>query len=467
MKNLKKFVLTGIVGAISATSFGQFTLSGEYRPRAEYRHGYKSVADTNQKNAFFIDQRTRLNLDYVVSDYQFYLSVQDIRTWGANSQLNVSDGFMSVHEAWAKVNLNTNWGIKLGRQEIKYDDHRIFGNVGWAQQARSHDAALIQFKNDKSKLDIGFAFNQDKPQMKTTDYTVGSSYRDMQYAWFNTKLSEKITMSLLAMNIGQQVDVLDVNANTHKSMQYITTLGTHTKFDFGKFNANFNGYYQLGSAPVTPVKPTSAYLIGLDMSYKVAEPFTIGLGYETQSGTNQADTTKAYNDRAHNFNPVFGTNHKFNGLMDYFYVGSGHMGRGLQDAYVKFNYKKGNWTAGLDVHLFMTGLGVNVLDAVSYNNAYNDAVTAGASQAELDAIDPLSYKLNSMLGTELDFSLGTKINKSVALKFGYSHMLATETLATLKGVTYTSGPDAGRGRTDQVNNWGYVMVIIKPTFLKK
>ena len=44
-------------------------------------------------------------------------------------------------------------------------------------------------------------------------------------------------------------------------------------------------------------------------------------------------------------------------------------------------------------------------------------------------------------------------------------MLASETLATLKGVTYTSGADAGLGRTDQMNNWGYVMVIIKPTFL--
>jgi len=466
MKNLKKLVLTAVAGMIAATSFGQFTLSGEYRPRAEYRRGYKSVADTNQQNAFFIDQRTRLNLDYKVDDYEFYLSVQDIRTWGSNAQLNVSDGFMSVHQAWAKANFNKQWGVKLGRQEIIYDDHRMFGNVGWAQQARSHDAALLQFRGEKAKLDVGVAFNQNGPKLVGTDYSLGSSYRDMQYAWFHMPFGKNVKMSLLALNLGQQVAVTNTAGNDHKSIQYTQTFGTHTKFIFGKFKAILNGYYQMGSASVTPVKSTSAYLLGLDLSYQIAEPFSIGLGYETQSGTTQTDTTSAYNDVAHSFNPYFGTNHKFNGFMDYFYVGNWGGNVGLQDAYLKLKFKKGIWSAGLDVHLFMGGLGTEVLDAVSYTTAYTDLVTAG-DQAGADALDMYSYTLPSMLGTEIDLSLGTKINKSVSVKAGYSHMLASETLATLNGVLNTSGPDAGRGRTDQINNWGYVMVIIKPTFLKK
>jgi hypothetical protein len=466
MKNVRKLLLTCAAGAITATSFGQFTLSGEYRPRAEYRHGFQSVADSNQSSAFFLDQRMRLNLDYKVSDYEFYLSVQDIRTWGSNGQLNVSDGFMSVHQAWAKVNFNPKLGLKLGRQEIIYDDHRIFGNVDWAQQARSHDAAILKYGSEKVKLDVGFAFNQAAPSLIGTEYTLGGSYRDMQFAWFNAPLGKKINMSLLVLNLGKQSSFLDGNGDPAVSYNYTQTLGTHTKFDFGKFKMDFNGYYQMGSSPVTPVMKQSGYLIGLDAKYQVAETWSLGLGYEAQSGTSQSDTASAYTEVNHNFNPHFGTNHKFNGYMDYFYVGNGHGNAGLQDAYLKIKHAKGKWTLGVDVHLFMTGLGVDVLDPVRYGNDYNAFVLAGDATAAA-ALDPYSYTLKPLLGTEIDLSIGTKINESVALKVGYSHMIANETLASLKGVTYTSGADAGLGRTDQINNWSYVMIIIKPTFLTK
>jgi len=447
MKNIKKLLLTGVVGLISTASFGQFTLSGEIRPRAEYRHGYKSVADSNQASAFSIDQRTRINLDYKVEDYQFFVSIQDIRTWGSTSQLNKADGFLSVHEAWAKANFNKNLGLKVGRQEIILDDHRIFGNVGWLQQARSHDAAILQYKKGKSKLDIAVAFNQNKSNLVGTDYTLAKSYRDMQYVWFNHEINKKINMSLLFLNLGQQVNVTDASGDSHKSINYTQTIGTHTKFNFGKLKMNFNGYYQMGSPKVTPVTALSAYLIGLDVKYDVTDKFNVGLGFETQSGTSQTDTSTAYTEKAHSFSPFFGTNHKFNGYMDYFYVGSGHGNVGLNDAYLTLKYKTGKWAFGLNTHMFLAA--ADVLDQVEFANS-----------GEIK-------KMNSMLGTEFDFYLSTKINKSVTIKAGYSHLLATETLASLKGVTYTTGPDAGRGRTDQINNWGYVMLIFKPTFLFK
>lgn len=460
---MKKVILAGIAGIIAMNSYGQFTLSGEYRPRGEYRHGFQSVADENQESAFFIDQRTRLNLDYKVSDYEFYLSVQDIRTWGSTSQLNTTDGFMSVHQAWGKVNLTNNFGLKLGRQEIAYDDHRIFGNVGWAQQARSHDAAILQFQKNKTKLDVGLAFNQAAPSSINVDYNLAKSYRDMHYAMFNHKVSEKVTLGLLALNLGQQVDVVDANGDPHKSMQYTQTFGTHTKFDFGKLKMNLNGYYQMGSAPVSPAKDLSAYLFGLEGNYNLTKEFSVGLGYETQSGTSQTDTTSAYTDVVRNFSPYFGTNHKFNGFMDYFYVGNSHGNVGLQDAYLKLKYKKDKWAVGADLHMFMTGLVVEVLDTLSYSKEYTDLVNEG-KVTEANDLNVYDYSRASNLGTELDLSFMYKIKPAVTLKMGYSQMFASETLAFLKGVLHTEGDNAGRGRTDQINNWGYVMVIIKPTF---
>ena len=475
MKNLKKVVLTGIVGLISATSFGQLTMTGEIRPRAEYRNGYKSTIDSSQTNAFFVDQRTRINLDYVHADYQFYVSLQDIRVWGATKQLNSNDGFLAVHQAWAKANINKNWGLKVGRQEIIYDDHRIFGNVGWAQQARSHDAAIMQYKKENAKFDFGLAFNQaTNNQLTGTDYTGPTTqYRDMYFARYNNKFGDKIDLSVLALMTGRQVDHT-VGLNEYKSMNYIATLGTHTKFDFGKFKLNFNGYFQMGSdiMDFTTVDPDpllnsttavdrSAYLVGIDASYKVTKEFSVGFGYETQSGNSPSDTTDGYWATNRSFNPLFGTNHKFNGFMDYFYVGSGHGNVGLQDAFLKLKYKKAKWTFGLDAHMFMTGFGVEVLD--------NDTYLSESIKQASATLDPFDYKYASNLGTEIDLSIATKLNKSVTVKAGYSMMLASDLMYNLKGdARYNIDAVSGEMNAIDVpmNTWGYVMLIFKPTFLK-
>jgi len=124
----------------------QFTLDAELRPRFEYRHGYKTLFPDNVDPAAFVSQRTRLNTAYEIEKLSFYLSLQDFRTWGDVPQLNTADkNGIGIHQAWGEIQLDPHFFLKVGRQEIVYDDHRIFGNVGWAQQARSHDALLINY----------------------------------------------------------------------------------------------------------------------------------------------------------------------------------------------------------------------------------------------------------------------------------------------------------------------------------
>ena len=54
----------------SVSVFAQMSLTGELRPRFEYRHGYQSPADTLQKSAQFMQQRTRLNFGYKTDKYK-------------------------------------------------------------------------------------------------------------------------------------------------------------------------------------------------------------------------------------------------------------------------------------------------------------------------------------------------------------------------------------------------------------
>ena len=76
--------------------------------------------------------------------------------------------------------------------------------------------------------------------------------------------------------------------------------------------------------------------------------------------------------------------------------------------------------------------------------------------------------MDSNLGMEVDLTAGFNISKGVAFKMGYSQMLGSETLAVLKGVTYTDPTEDnfGKGRTDQISNWGWAMIIVKPEFFK-
>ncbi len=57
------------------------------------------------------------------------VSAQDIRVWGDVNTLSESDvNGTAIHEAWASVLLDSKFSLKMGRQEIVYDDSRIFGN---------------------------------------------------------------------------------------------------------------------------------------------------------------------------------------------------------------------------------------------------------------------------------------------------------------------------------------------------
>jgi hypothetical protein len=62
--------------------------------------------------------------------------------------------------------------IKIGRQELIYDDSRLVGNLDWLQQARRHDMALLKTMHHGWQVDLGYAFNQNTDAFGTT----GTSY---------------------------------------------------------------------------------------------------------------------------------------------------------------------------------------------------------------------------------------------------------------------------------------------------
>jgi len=408
-----KNLLLLVLGLVATQTFAQFTLSGEFRPRTEFRNGYKTLRPDNSDPALYTSQRTRLNTKYATEKYTFFVSVQDVRVWGDVKQLNTADkNGLALHEAWGLVNFN-GFTLKAGRQEIVYDDQRMFGSVGWAQQGRSHDALKLSF-GKTFKLDLGLAFNQDSEALFDNTYTTAGNYKAMQYAWFNKKW-DAVSLSVLFLNNGLQY--IDIADSTEDEIRYSQTIGTHVKFKVTEgLNAAANLYYQGGKDKMNT--DVGAYLVGLDLGYKASDIWNFGLGFEMQSG-NAYDSDGSKNKA---FTPFYGTNHKFNGFMDYFYVGNHMNSVGLIDIFAKVGAKLGEKSS---LTLF----------------AHN--FTAQAEIAE---------DVKKGLGTELDLVYTHKFSKDIAIGAGYSQMFASE------GLEYLKNNFDGNS-----NNWAWLMLTIKPT----
>lgn len=410
---MKKMTLLACVGMLSTTIYAQeFGIDLQLRPRVEYRHGFKTLVPDNAEAATFVSQRSRLNFKYGSEKLNAFISLQNVRVWGDVQTLSAKDqNGTAIHEAWASYGFNSEFSLKMGRQEIIYDDARIFGNVDWAQAGRSHDAFIATYKpNANNRLDVGLALNEEDETLFKTDYDV-NNYKAFQYAWYHTSF-ENVGLSLLALNTGFTFD-----NDGEQDVDYNQTLGAHLTFGKNKLKADASLYFQTGKIADRSV---SAYNLAGNVYYQVASDFNVGLGAELLSGTDM----DASSNKLKSFNPLFGTNHKFNGLMDYFYVGNHINSVGLLDIYVPLKYQKEKVSLQLVPHMF---------------------------SAAANVVDGFGNKQDNYLGTEIDFTFGYKIAQNVDFQLGYSHMFATESMEVLKG-----------GNRHNTTNWAWAMFVFKP-----
>lgn len=411
---MKKSILFACFCMLSQTFFAQnFEASLELKPRFEYRHGFKTLIPDDVDAATFVSQRSRLNFNYGSEKLNAYLSLQNVRVWGDVNTLSASDNNgTAIHEAWASIKLDSIFSLKMGRQEIIYDNSRIFGNVDWAQTGRSHDAFIATYQpNANNRLDLGLALNEEDETLFQTDYNV-NNYKSFQYAWYHTEFSV-LKISLLALNTG-----FTFENDGLQDVDYNQTFGTFLSFGKNKLKGDASAYFQTGQIANQDL---SAFNLSGNLYYQVASNFNLGVGFEYLSGTDMDTTSNTWKS----FNPLFGTNHKFNGWMDYFYVGNHSNSVGLIDLNLPLKYQKEKIVVQLIPHVFSSAAMV---------------------------VDTFGDEMDQYLGTEIDISFGYKIAENINFQVGYSQMFATETMEVLKG-----------GNRDNTTNWAWAQFIFKPT----
>ena len=483
----------------------QLSLSGQLRTRTEFRDGLGTLRLKANDPSFFTSQRSRLTFNYKTSRVIFQTSLQDVRVWGQDaSTISNADGSkLGVHEAWAEISLANKkdssfkkssvdyFGVKIGRQELLYDDSRMLGNLDWLQQARRHDAVVFKLVEKGWQLDAGFAFNQNTdafnyngtyytpanvmPYIKDNNgvlystptgfipLTVGGTstgisskagapalqnaastnglyqdYKSFQYLYLAKNIYKTRVSGLFFVDqFGKYVlDSVNTIADGKIYGRRFNQKGTNARITTGAMaTSSLNKslsltaafYYQFGKD--RDALKVSAYTSSVAMTYAPGK-FAYTAGWDYLSG-NDAFSTSA---TSHRFDPLYGTPHKFWGLMDYFYAGTGSPAGGLSNVYAKAKYVSRNkrFNAALDYHYFALA------------NDQKD-ITGSA--------------IDKYLGSEIDLVTNYALNKVTNVEWGFAYMIASNSMEYAKGAT--------PGSTNLYAVWSYLSLIVKPEFLFK
>lgn len=391
-----------------------FSIGLEFRPRAEYRDGYRELRTSENKAAFFGTHRSRLYFNYSQPKFKFHTSIQDIRVWGQYGQ-TATAGSLNVFEAYAETSISGAFSVKLGRQKIELDNGRLFSAANWSQAGRAHDAVNIIFNSNSIHSELIGSFNQTSERIFDTEFspTTFTNYKLLNIHYLKARLNEHFSLTTINAVDGYQ-------SKTYSGTIYArATTGGRLEYERGDLYATVSGYYQFGQLQTR--EHISAYYFQPEIQLRTNK-LTTRLGAEFISGEN----TEKASDISKSFVPLYGVAWKFMGNMDYFTSFPNDVKKGgLFNPYLFFLYQ---WNKKLavrsDFHLFYLG-----------NKIKND----------------LGNTINPYLGFENDLSLKYKYNDFTSIDFGFSYMAAEKSMETLKN-----------GSSSIVPIWSYVMITFKP-----
>ncbi len=328
---------------------GRVALTGQLRTRF-VRHDGKDGRNDN-KGPVYVENRARLGVSITLDNgVGGLIQLQDVRVWGEEKDTlgNVAAEGLDLHQAYADIPLGLD-GLKLriGRQEMGFDEQRLIGSVGWTPQARAFDAALVSFKRSDFMLSADVFYAQTSDLDTILPKTPSEEDADKDISLFTGAIAHLDLLS--ADNADNTLAIYTLIDRSENADRTRVTLGAHDQGKVGMFRYRVEAYLQTGDLAGQTI------LAGMVGAYAGVLLEDVGglelLGwFDYLSGS--ANPAKA---GLHTFDTLFATNHKFYGFADFFLALPKHSeGKGLIDLALKTKAKplKG-LTVILDVHGFL------------------------------------------------------------------------------------------------------------------
>ena len=405
-------------------------IDGEIRPRTEYRDGFtKPLLTTNDPGVFTV-QRSRLGMTFTSGLLTTQITLQDARTFGqaANASDVASTG---IYEAWAEMLLVPGGSFKIGRQALNYDDKRLFSSPVWSNTGTAHDVGLFKYNINDFQAHLGFAYNNNSAISSETYYTAMTKYRYMNFLWLSKDIIDGVNVSAIGVDEGVQ-DTTGTKNNTANYLKtklyHAYTFGGNIKFQSDSFpiSALATAYFQAGKNATG--QTLNGTLLALKVDCKIFDFLSANIGTDYLSGDDNATTDGIQR----NFKKLYGADHNFNGVMDYWDT---PLTQGLLDYY-------GGVTGKIGKKLTLEGV----------YHVFNSEFS-GKNKKGID--------FGKELGSEFDLIANYKLNTWASVQAGYCRYFSNYNTIVAKDIvtSATVTPDI---RTPQ---WAYVMFTIKPKFL--
>lgn len=422
-KRIVSIIICFSIMSFSSVLTGQTSIDAEFRPRTEFRQGFRKPLSDTLNTGLVTLQRTRLNAFYNGRILNARISLQDSRIWG-NSNNKTNSSKIEIYEAWFDYLIISGLSLKMGRQELKYDDQRLLAAPNWSNTGIAHDVMVLKYNSPFIQVHAGFAYNNSKDTICNTEYSYNpkDNYKTMAYSWlsksiYNTKFS------LIGIYEGFE------KRTDYNVIYPRITYGGNIFYsnDSSEWEGNLTAYFQTGKNPGKKsgkeYADLRAYFLAAKASYKINNlwKFTSGIDYFSGTSTN-IDAGKSYT-----FNRLYGVTHGFNGSMEY-YVSL--PAQGLIDYYSGLNV-----LLPPDLSIDLTGHFFNLDKELIYNN-----VGAGKN-----------------LGGEADLTMNYKVSKEITIQGGYSMYFNSDTTPKYFKV---------EGKNIQPQQWIYMMLTIKPQLYK-
>lgn len=399
----------------------EFALNAQLFTRGEWRDGGVAIENNMDDMRAFVQSRLRLTTSYRHKFIDAKVAIQHTGLWGQTGK-----GNFNLYEAWLRLQSKQGLFVKLGRQELVYDDQRIIGNDDWTMAAQSHDMLKLGLDNPVHKLHLIVAYNQN-PTQGGTFYSNGAEpYKNMQTLWYHYAAPRfPFEGSLLAMNVGTQH-----GDESKYDTQYQQLVGAYIKFSPGRWLIEGSYYRQMGHEE--NALPIHAWMASVKVSNTISKQWQAYAGYDILSGDDnffvppKGAIGMAQKKEVRGFNLLFGSHHQFYGAMDFFYLKAYYGGNtpGLQNLY--------------------GGVTWAPINPLKFNAAYHYFATHVR-------VEGYSHSL----GHELELTAAYTPLPSLKISASYTFMRGTKTMEALK-----------RSDENRRLHWAWLSVSYTPQFVK-
>ena len=440
------FVILLLSAGIWTSGRAQFRIDAQYRVRAQLMHGYKKPVPADTIPAFHVGQRTRINFRYRGKGFRTMLSVQDVRIWGDEDMVNPTGvkgkthNSLDIYEAWIRFDLGTYSSLKIGRQEMKYDDQRHISWRNWWNHGQAYDAVTYSYKRPDIgwQWDISASFNAKAEHLWGVSYSEGTDYfgkvnpiLTQNFIYLKKQFRPDAYASLLLIGAGYQ------NEQAPHVIYMTMTEGIHLHYNMtGKSKDGWFGRANFFIQNGKNIKGQSirAHMITALAGYRMLDKrLAFNGGLEILSGNDATNTDPAYRKIDHTYNLLYGGRHPYyEGYLDWFVRPESAAGAGIRSLSFTMQYA----FSPADMFKFQYFQVAAANNVVKKNR--NGTVTLTANKGAL-------------LARTFDWMYIRKFNKMTMMHAGFSYGIPSETFQKMKGRT-----KGGH------NYFAYVMLTFKP-----